>query len=277
MDLDDDAFWEATSTTDSGGGSVPDALGPFGLVLEECFPLVQPFEGLALGDKTKPRACAILGSHLIEVNDKGEAKWWQTIGSVPIHPHYNFAAPVPGIKFPASRCFAQRKCSSPQDFRLWLHMVVSNIRRTAFDMVMDALCPDNLMMPQVAVALQQVHNLYLTGVPDLIFGQVQQNLPVLPWIQTRNRDNTYSIPLLRLGQVRGQIVLGWKDDAWRYGVVVNETLFGQALKVKHQAPSTVQLRHLDVAQTAAIRLYYKEMFQFMLQTALNNPTLRGLR
>lgn len=276
MNLDDDAFWE-TAPRDSGAtlGTVPPDLAGYGSVLKECFPLVHPFEGLALMDATKPRACSILGSHLIEVSDKGEARWWQTIGSAPIPPYYNFAAPRLGEKIPASTCFAHRKCSSPQDFRLWLHIVVSNIRRTAFNMVLEALSPDNLL-PQVSVGLQQVHNLHLTGVSQLMFGQAHQGLPALSWMHVKGRDNAYFVPLLRKGQVMGQVVLGWKDDAWRYGVVVNNSLTGQEFQVKHQGASTVLLRHLDVARTAAVRLYYKEMFQFLLKTALNNPTLRGL-
>lgn len=273
MNLDDDAFWDS-QVIDTGTtlGLVPDSLGQYGRVLEECFPFVRPFEGLALGKQ--PRACSILGSHLIEVNDVGEAKWWQTIGSRPIPPDFNFGSPRLGQKIPPATCFRQRKCKSPKDFRLWLQIVVADIRKTAYDMILDALSPDNLVS-QPAVTLQQAHNLAQIGVRQWLFGQAEQPLPVHTWFATKDRNNTFYIPLLRKGQMQGQIILGWRDDAWRYGVVVNATLFGTELKVKHQAASTVQLRHRDVAEAAAVRLYYQKMFDFLVDTALNNPTLRG--
>lgn len=269
MNLDDDAFWE-TATTDTGVtlADVPDTLVEYGQVLRTCFPAVTPFVGLALG--SKPRACTILGSHLIEVTDTGDAKWWQTVGSRPIPPNYNFASPPLGQKIPASTCFMHRQCKSPKDFRLWLQAVVADIRKTALDMVLEALCTDNFMA-QPAITLQQAHNLHLTGVTEITQAPATLNA----WVEARDRSNTYSIPLLRKGQVMGQIVLGWKDDAWRYGVVVGTTLFGGELKIKHQAPATVQLRHLDVAKAAAVKLYHKSMFDFLVQMALNNPTLRG--
>ena len=225
---------------------------------------------------------AILGSNIIQVDDKGSAQWYQTLESKPINLLEWLEARQTPPHMPATHAYHKledRDCKSPADFRVWLNKVAYHIMQTQSALLRSALHQDNFIK-DTRLTLQCAYDLHMVRAnPTHVVGAT----PPPTWA-TSPRTKSFAVKLFRTPSANGTTItvgtvfLVWDQGKWVHGIDFNpEALWPNtpAKREKFKGSSPFTETDVALAQEAAWHFVCAEVYNWLARTAVAYPKHRG--